>query len=163
MVRSDAVLVRPATIADADEILDCLSEAFAPFRVEYTPGAFADTVLTPESLTQRLAAMTILVAEDPSGGIAGTIAAGMSDAVEGHLRGMAVRAARLGSGVSAQLLAAAESLLCEQGCCRVTLDTTASLTRAIAFYRKHGYSPTGRVQDFYGMPLYEYAKDLRGG
>jgi GNAT superfamily N-acetyltransferase len=162
MVRSGAVCIRHASPPDADGILLCLAEAFAPFRAEYTPGAFADTVPTPEALVRRFAAMHLFVAEDPSGGVAGTVAASVSSDGEGHLRGMAVRAAWQGRGVAAHLLASAESLLLDRGCRRVTLDTTAPLTRAIAFYRKHGYAPTGRVQDFYGMPLYEYAKDLRG-
>jgi ribosomal protein S18 acetylase RimI-like enzyme len=66
-----------------------------------------------------------------------------------------------GQGVAQQLLEVAESLLRSLGCRRVTLDTTAPLARAIAFYRSHGYKPTGRVQDFYGMPLCEFAKYLR--
>jgi GNAT superfamily N-acetyltransferase len=162
MSRTNAILVRPATAADAGGILACLAEAFAPFRAEYTTGAFADTVPTPEALVWRFAAMHLFVAEDPSGGVAGTVAASVSSDGEGHLRGMAVRAAWQGRGVAAHLLASAESLLAEQGCRRVTLDTTAPLTRAVAFYRHHGYAPTGRVQDFFGMRLYEYAKDLRG-
>jgi hypothetical protein len=39
--------VREATPRDAAAILECLSEAFEPFRHTYTPGAFTDTVLTP--------------------------------------------------------------------------------------------------------------------
>jgi DNA-binding transcriptional MerR regulator len=42
----------------------------------------------------------------------------------------------------------------------VTLDTTEPLTRAIRFYERQGYSPSGRVTDFYGMKLYEYRKAL---
>ncbi|HTW48477.1 MAG TPA: GNAT family N-acetyltransferase [Acidobacteriaceae bacterium] len=149
-------------MADAEGVLACLAEAFAPFQSRYTPAAYADTVLSPETLRRRLGAMTILVAEDDSGALAGTIAAGLSGDGEGHLRGMAVRGAWQGSGVAAQLLDAAESMLTARGCRRVTLDTTAPLTRAIAFYRRHGYAPTGHVQNFYGMALFEYAKDLRG-
>jgi hypothetical protein len=28
------------------------------------------------------------------------------------------------------------------------------------FYERHGYRRSGRVQDFFGMPLIEYAKDI---
>jgi len=42
----------------------------------------------------------------------------------------------------------------------VTLDTTAPLAHAIHFYEINGYSATGRIGDFFGMPLYEYAKPL---
>jgi ribosomal protein S18 acetylase RimI-like enzyme len=162
MSRTSAILIRRATPADADAILGCLAEAFAPFRARYTTGAYADTVLTAETLRERFDSMTILVAEAPAAQMAGTIAAGVSAEGEGHLRGMAVRAVWQGSGVAAQLLSAGESVLHAGGCRRVTLDTTAPLTRAIAFYRRHGYAPTGRVQDFFGMPLYEYAKELSG-
>jgi ribosomal protein S18 acetylase RimI-like enzyme len=44
----------------------------------------------------------------------------------------------------------------------VTLDTTRPLQRAIRFYERHGYRQTGRVSDFYGMELIEYAKELGG-
>jgi hypothetical protein len=42
----------------------------------------------------------------------------------------------------------------------VTLDTTWPLQRAIRFYERQGYAATGRETDFFGMPLYEYAKPL---
>lgn len=152
--------MRAATLADAPAILACLNEAFEPFRALYTPGAFADTVLTPETLALRFNAMTILVAVTAEGAVAGTIAASVEENREGHLRGMAVRTAWQGSGLAAELLTAAESLLAARGCLRITLDTTAPLTRAIAFYSRRGYASTGRVQNFYGMPLYEYARIL---
>jgi ribosomal protein S18 acetylase RimI-like enzyme len=154
-----AITVRPSTPPDAAAILTCLEEAFAPFRDAYTADAFADTVLTPETIAARFTTMTILVATTPDGSIIGTIAAGIH-AREGHLRGMAVTTTWQGRGVAQQLLRAAESLLGSRGCVRVTLDTTAPLTRAIAFYLHNGYKSTGRVQDFYGMPLHEFAKDL---
>jgi ribosomal protein S18 acetylase RimI-like enzyme len=163
MARSAAFLIRQATPADADAILACLAEAFAPFAAAYTSAALADTVLTRETLARRFAAMTVLVAVDAAGEVAGTVAAGAGADLEGHLRGMAVRAEWQGSGVAAELLADAEALLAARGCRRAILGTTAPLTRAIAFYCRHGYAPTGRVHDFFGMPLYEYEKALKHG
>jgi ribosomal protein S18 acetylase RimI-like enzyme len=151
--------IRPATLRDSAAILACLREAFERYRDAYTSAAFADTVLTPESLATRFTTMKILVAVAPDGSILGTIATG-SDGDEGHLRGMAVRPAAQGQGVAQQLLESAESLLRSFSCRHVTLDTTAPLARAIAFYRSHGYESTGRVRDFYGMPLYEFARNL---
>src|SRR5262249_16302573 len=49
------------------------------------------------------------------------------------------------------------------GCVRITLDTTAPLERAVAFYERNGFARTGRVRDFFGMPLHEYGKTLGGG
>ena len=73
---------------------------------------------------------------------------------------MAVLPAWQGAGVAALLLDAAERELRAQHCSRVTLDTTEPLQRATRFYEKHGYRASGRVSDFFGMPLYEYAKVL---
>ena len=37
---------------------------------------------------------------------------------------------------------------------------SAPLQRAIRFYERNGYRPSGRVADFFGMPLFEYVKPL---
>jgi len=47
-----------------------------------------------------------------------------------------------------------------RGCSRVTLDTTAPLTRAIRLYERQGYRSSGRVGTYFGMELFEYAKQL---
>jgi GNAT superfamily N-acetyltransferase len=78
---------------------------------------------------------------------------------EGHLRGMAVLADWQGAGIAWQLLQHAEAELRLQQCSRVTLDTTAPLKRAIQFYERNGYRPSGKITDFYGMPLFEYEKN----
>jgi GNAT superfamily N-acetyltransferase len=92
--------------------------------------------------------------------IAGTLACGKVSEGEGHLRGMAVRAAWQGAGVAQALLERAESELRAQGCSRVTLDTTLPLERAMRFYEKNGYQRSGRVADFFGMVLIEYEKAI---
>jgi ribosomal protein S18 acetylase RimI-like enzyme len=149
-------LIRRASAADTTGILLCLGAAFLEFRGDYTPEGFADTVLSEARIQKRLREMTVLVAEE--GGVVGTIAC-VRHGDEGHLRGMAVLPVWRGRGLAEQLLAAAEAELA--GCTRITLDTTAPLRRAIRFYEKHGYRATGRVSDFFGMPLYEYEKALR--
>ena len=80
--------------------------------------------------------------------------------MEGHLRGMAVLPSHLGAGVAGQLLTTAERELRDQQCVRITLDTTEPLRRAVRFYEKHGYRPSGRVTDFFGTQLVEYEKTL---
>ena len=65
-----------------------------------------------------------------------------------------------GKGVAAQLLRQAEEEMRLRGCTRVTLDTTEPLARAMRFYEKNGYCRSGRVSDFFGMPLIEYQKTL---
>src|SRR5207248_9637554 len=81
---------------------------------------------------------------------------------EGHIRGMAVHPDWQGQrGVAHSLLAAAEEHLRAAGCKRASLDTTAPLERDIRFYTNHGYRASGKVGDFFGMPLYEYVKEFR--
>ena len=152
--------IRKATSADAEGILGCLRAAFEPYRESYTPDAYRDTVLTAESLDERLASMSVLVAVTPEGAIVGTLAHQGIGIDEGHLRGMAVLPEYAGTGVAEQLLTRAERELRDLRCSRVSLDTTEPLRRAVRFYEKHGYRFSGRITGFFGMPLYEYAKEL---
>jgi N-acetylglutamate synthase-like GNAT family acetyltransferase len=156
--RASAISVRKATSEDALGILACLREAFEDYRELYTPDAFLDTVLTPEMLQERLKQMTLFVAVDAGNQVVGTIACSVISAGEGHLRGMAVLPSMRGAGIAAQLLCCAEAELRQRNCSRITLDTTEPLERAMHFYEKHGYCRSGRVSDFFGMPLMEYQK-----
>jgi ribosomal protein S18 acetylase RimI-like enzyme len=156
--QESAVVVRKATAADAGGILDCLAQAFAPYRTSYTSGAYLDTILTENAIAARLASMQIFVAA-AGDRVIGTIACTMQDADEGHLRGMAVLPEWLGRGIAEKLLRAAETELVQQGGSRITLDTTEPLQRAMRFYEKHGYRRSGRTTDFFGMALHEYVKD----
>jgi ribosomal protein S18 acetylase RimI-like enzyme len=104
--------------------------------------------------------MTVFVATEESDEIAGTIACTVVHPDEGHIRGMAVLPTAQGSGIAARLLTHAETHFRQRNCKRITLDTTAPLMRAIRFYERSGFSPSGKVQDLFGMPLYEYVKAL---
>jgi ribosomal protein S18 acetylase RimI-like enzyme len=162
-IRIDAVPefhIRPATEADCAGILGCLHAAFEPYRSQYSAAAYEDTVLNDDSLRQRLGNMNLFVALDGSGNVIGTVGCSISSPGEGHIRGMAVLETWRGDGVADQLLDQAISKLREERCTRVTLDTTAPLKRAIRFYEKNGFRATGTVSDFFGMPLYEYAREL---
>jgi predicted N-acetyltransferase YhbS len=161
MTLQGSITIRKATDADVEGILQCLRIAFAPYQGSYTADAFRDTVLTPETIQERLSSMCVLVAVNETGGVVGTIACAMVNADEGHLRGMAVLPAYEGSGIAEKLLQAAEAELAAGRCWRITLDTTDPLLRAMRFYEKHGYRASGRTTDFFGMPLHEYVKDLR--
>jgi len=153
--------IRKAAAEDAPAILHCLAMAFAPYRASYTPGAWLDTVLTPETIAQRLGTMSVLVAVSPQESIVGTIACAAIEPTEGHLRGMAVLPAWQGGGVAEALLLAAEAELVNQSCVRITLDTTEPLQRAMRFYEKHGYRRSGNMSDFFGMKLHEYVKPIQ--
>ena len=152
--------IRRAAPSDSAGILACLRAAFAPYQGSYTPSGYEDTILTAETLRGRFEFMSIFIAVSEAGEIVGTIGCNPVGGEDGHLRGMAVLAEWQGTGVGDSLLESAENELRALGCRRVTLDTTAPLRRAIRFYEKHGYRATGNVADFFGMPLYEYAKPL---
>jgi len=154
------VCVRRARPKDGRGVLQCLRAAFAPFESSYTPKAFLDTVLTQATLTERMAAMSVWVALDEAGKVIGTLACGSTGDGEGHLRGMAVAPSWQGRGVAEELLRATEDELQRSGCSLVTLDTATPLERARRFYEKHGFRPTGKVTDLFGMPLAEHAKVL---
>jgi GNAT superfamily N-acetyltransferase len=151
--------IRVATEADAGGILHCLSEAFAPYETRYTAAGFRDTILDRDSLRKRMEGMHVLVAcfQDE---IVGTIAGAVEQKGQGHLRGMAVLPRFHGSGIATKLLRAIEDWLRDQGCSRITLDTTEPLLPAMKFYENHGYARSGRVSDFFAMPLLEYVKEL---
>ena len=74
---------------------------------------------------------------------------------------MAVVPERQATGIANQLLACAESELGQRNCSHITLDTTEPLERAMHFYERHGYRRSGKVGDFFGMPLIEFVKGLR--
>jgi N-acetylglutamate synthase-like GNAT family acetyltransferase len=158
-VKSSAV-IRFATLEDRAGILECLSLAFAPYRSRYTADAFSNTVLTPETVHRRMSDMTVFVAESAEGKIIGTIACQLVTGEAGHVRGMGVRPEWQGASIAQQLLDRAEQELRGLGCSTVTLDTTEPLDRAMHFYEKHGFTRTGRVRAFFGMPLIEYRKLL---
>jgi N-acetylglutamate synthase-like GNAT family acetyltransferase len=154
--------IRRATVADCAAILECLLAAFAPYRESYTPEAFSDTVLTPETFRHRLSDMSVVVATSTAGEVVGTVAYKVLKSGEGHLRGMAVNPEWHGSGLSTSLLKTAEDELSKAGCKTITVDTTDPLNRAIRFYKKNGFRPTGKIGWFFGMPLIEFRKPIGG-
>jgi GNAT superfamily N-acetyltransferase len=148
-----------ATLDDADGILTCLRAAFEPYRTQYTSAAYEDTILTENTVRQRIETMTVLLARNEAGLIIGTIGAAVQG-TEGHIRGMAVVPSSQGTTAAVDLLEAIETELKAAGCSVATLDTTAPLTRAIRFYERNGYVSSGAVSDFFRMPLYQYQKRL---
>jgi ribosomal protein S18 acetylase RimI-like enzyme len=158
--RETDFVVRRAEPADASSVLACLRAAFDEYRDQYTPEAFVDTVPNLDSLNDRLRTMSVYVAVSRGGKLIGTVAAAVTDNCEGHLRGMAVHPDFRSRGVAKELLAVTLNDLRAKGCRRVTLETTAPLTQAMHFYDANGFRRTGRVSDFFGMDLYEYAMSL---
>jgi GNAT superfamily N-acetyltransferase len=154
----DEFVIRPASVKDAAAILQCLRDAFEPYRSQYSPQAWLDTVMTTDALLHRLTFMTVLVAVSAQGNVVGTIGGAVVAPAEGHLRGMAVPPQWHGRGIAQRLLEAMEKHLLAKGCTRISLDTTEPLLRAMRFYEKNGFTRSGKITGFFGMPLIEYAK-----
>jgi GNAT superfamily N-acetyltransferase len=150
--------IQRATASDLDGILICLASAFAEYRNQYTPAAYCDTVLDRESLERRLREMRVFIAVCGIE-LVGTVACAVQGD-KGYLRGMAVTPSWQGKGVATALLDAAAAELRTNHCRCITLDTTEPLERAILFYRRNGFIPSGRVTDFFGMRLHQYIKAL---
>jgi N-acetylglutamate synthase-like GNAT family acetyltransferase len=155
-----AFSVRKATRSDKAGILECLRTAFEPYRDRYTPEAFLNTVLTIETLEQRLARMSDFVAVSGAGEVVGTVGCSCVDEKDGHIRGMAVRPAWQRCGVATELLKATEAQLRDGQCALITLDTTEPLDRAMRLYEEHGFRRSGKITDLFGMPLIEYVKNV---
>lgn len=151
--------IRQAIAQDSEGLLRCLREAFEPYRSLYSAEGYLDTTLDRNTVQRRMREMHVLVAIMSAGEVVGTVG-GAASGSTGHVRGMSVLPKALGSGVAQALLDAIEAYLRSQGCTTITLDTTEPLTRAMRFYERNGYSRTGHVGDFFGMPLIEYAKSL---
>ena len=156
----DSTVIRAATRDDCPGILECLALAFAPYRDSYTPEAFLDTVLTPQTIGDRMQQMSLFVAIDASGQVVGTIACKVMEGGRGHLRGMAVHPECQGLGLSRRLLERAVDELSKRGCDTITLNTTEPLRRAARFYEKNGFRRTGKGGSFFGMALIEHSKSV---
>ena len=158
----DGYHIRAATVEDLRGVRACLLEAFEPYRPSYTAKAFTDTVPSGPALEDRRRRMSLLVAVDGAGKVLGTVASRAGPEGVGHLRGMAVRRDWQGTGVARAILDRALKDLRSRGCRRATLETTIPLARAARFYAKNGFRRSGRVSDFFGMPLIEYVRELDG-
>ena len=71
---------------------------------------------------------------------------------EGDINRIAVSPAARRAGVGDALLAAGLSAAADRGVEKIFLDVRESNLPAIALYRKHGFSETGRRKDYYRAP-----------
>ena len=153
------IVVRYARDTDASGLLGCLRDAFEPYRRDYSEAGFHDTILDAGMLRARMTQMSVFVAAR-DGAIVGTVATTVLGDGEGHIRGMAVAPSCHREGIGRRLLRRALDDLTAGGCDRATLDTTVPLATAARFYEAAGFSRTGRIGDFFGMPLHEHMMPL---
>jgi GNAT superfamily N-acetyltransferase len=146
-----SVEIRLATLDECEDIGALLDTAFREHRPEYTPGAYAATTPTAETLRARFHEGPVWVAlrrEEIVGTVAAVIREGSL-----YVRSMAVLPTARGGRIGARLLDRVEEYAREHGIRRLYLSTTPFLHRAISLYRSYGFQLNGEEPDLHGTPL----------
>jgi GNAT superfamily N-acetyltransferase len=158
--------IRRAEPSEAAAIAAVLAEAFAEFKMLYTPGAFAATTPDVAVIAQRFAEGPLWVAA------AGAAAAGTEETLVGtasavpkgaglYVRSVGVVPAARGQRLGARLMAAVEAYVRAEGFQQMFLSTTPVLTGAIEMYAALGFvRREGGPADLFGQPLFTMVKDL---
>jgi ribosomal protein S18 acetylase RimI-like enzyme len=84
---------------------------------------------------------------------------------DGEVSAIYLDTEHIGTGLGGRLLAAAEAQLASMGYTNLVLDVLAGNSRAIAFYRKHGYGEVRNTEIELGgktYPLVVMRKELHG-
>ena len=131
------IVIRPAEEDESDTVADLLYEAFAPFRSEYTPGAFEYTTVDADIVRGRFSEGPIWLAMD-EGEAVGTVS-GLPEPDRFYIRSMAVKPAAQGRGVGQRLLNELEAYAKERGFKKLYLYTTFVLPAARPLYEKNGF------------------------
>lgn len=147
----------------AAEIQAVLGEAFEPYRNFYTPQAFAQTILTPETIAERILSNEVhVLAAFFDERVAGTVSCRSKTAGELYFQSMGVKPEFEGRGVGSTLLEKIELIARENDFSAIKLDTFHALTPAIRLYEKFGYQITGIEHEWGGVTIFEMKKSLRG-
>ena len=153
--------IRRAASDDAVAVSRILERAFSPYRRQYTPAAYAATVLDPIAVRDRLQEGPVWVASR-EGKIVGTVSAILKKD-EAHVRGMAVVPEAQGAGIGRALLQRVEAWAGRMGSEHLVLSTTPFLDRAIRMYQQYGFRATTEGPfEMYGTPLHSMERSVNG-
>jgi GNAT superfamily N-acetyltransferase len=152
--------IRLAGTGDEETVARLLLEAFEPFREQYTPEGFADTVPNLDVFRERIAVGKIWLAfigDEP----VGTVTA-LPEPDRVYIRSMAVTPSAQGRGVGQQLLDTLERDARERGFKKLYLYTTFVLPAAQPLYEKNGFVVTRETppEEWHDMPGVEMEKEL---
>jgi ribosomal protein S18 acetylase RimI-like enzyme len=158
---SDIIIGLAGHSGRASEIHEVLCAAFEPYRMLYTPQAYADTVRTAEVFEERIVApdVDVIIAERENE-IVGTACTKLVTDDELYFFSMAVKPEGSGKGVGYMLLEKIESIAREKECRAVSLETCPFLVRAISLYERFGFVKTGGERDYSGNTVLEMKKYL---
>ena len=130
-------VIRLATPDESETISQLVYEAFAPFRSEYTDGAFEYTTPKADAIRPRFEEGPIWIAE-LNGDAVGTVS-GMPEGERFYIRSMAIKPSAQRGGIGQKLLDALESHARERGFEKLYLYTTFVLPGAKRLYEKNGF------------------------
>lgn len=148
----DVIVVRLATIADADEIGEAHASAWEVAYVElFEPDVLRRAAAVRRTMWSQFLARPdfdlagLLVAEQ-GGRVVGFSHFGQAfeDAAQGEIFGFYLHPAVWGQGAAAQMMSASLDDLADRGLDSVVVWTHPGADRAQAFYRKSGFRATGR-------------------
>ena len=145
----------------ANSLHNILYDAFFPYLDLYTPGAFAATVASAETMSARITSEKYIVYGcylDEA--LAGTVSTKLTAEGELYFMSMAVSPQYSGKGIGTALLKAIEKEAEEKKCRFILLETYAPLLDAIRLYEKNGYRSTGNRRDYSGIEIFEMENNL---
>ena len=116
---------------------ELIFEAFAPFRDQYTPGAFEYTSATADTIRERFAEGPMWIAY-VEGEPVGTVS-GLPEGERFYIRSMAIRPSAQRGGVGQRLLDTLEQFALDAGYKKLYLYTTFVLPGAKRLYEKNGF------------------------
>lgn len=129
--------IRRAVSGDEETIASLILEAFAPFRDEYTPGAFEYTTPGADVIRERFDEGPMWLAF-VDGEPVGTVS-GLPDDERFYIRSMAIKPTVQGAGIGQRLLEELEIFAREAGFKKLYLYTTFVLPGAKRLYEKNGF------------------------
>ena len=149
-------IIRPANIADAENIHYVLSEAFKPYKEYYTKDAFNKTIISTDEIVKRInnPDFNVIVAlyKDRIVGTT-TIYNENHDCL--HILTMAVDPQYQKKGAGYKLLEYISNIARGKNIQQINLDSYKPLKRAIAIYEKYGFKETNKKKDYYGIEIFE--------
>jgi ribosomal protein S18 acetylase RimI-like enzyme len=160
-VEEGDIAFRKARIHEKHDIHLVLSEAFEPYKKDYTKGAFTATVLTPNDIQNRIVDQTYEISVVVlNKRIVGTVSVSERDHDQLHIRSMAVHPDYQKRGIGFFMVQKIVELAKRKNFKMISLDTSKPLQGAITFYTNVGFAFTGVTKNFYGVEIFEMIRML---
>ena len=151
--------ISKASISDAQQIHEVLEASFREVKNSYTSGAYERTVVPHKEIIERIKEGPVWIALNGNE-IVGT-AGGVIQGNQFYIRGMAVIPKMRKQNIGYTLLRYSEEYALENACKFLTLITNPHINKALALYKKFGFSILNKPPyDFFDMPNINMQKTL---